>query len=128
MSKLLTLGLAAALSITSAGTIAADDAEIAKGKRQFNKCRACHTLTDNGKKRQGPHLASLLGRASASIDGFKYSDALKNANLTWDEATLDAWLQSPRKYLPGNRMVFVGLRKPADRAALIAYLKEATAE
>lgn len=126
MKIFITIAMVAGLFATQATASAQDEETLAAGKRAYNKCRACHTLTDTDKPRPGPHLENIFGRGSASVDSFKYSQALKDANLVWDEATLDTWLQSPRKFLPGNRMTFVGIRNENERKALLAYLKANT--
>jgi cytochrome c len=103
----------------------ADDAgDAVKGKKIFLKCAACHSL-DAGVNKVGPSLHGIIGRTSASIAGFNYSDAMKGANLTWDTATIEKYITSPKALVPGNKMAFPGLPKPEDRANLIAYLKEA---
>lgn len=121
--RLLTLTLLAVFALGSGIAHAEGDAE--KGKKVFNKCKACHSL-EAGKNKIGPSLHGLIGRPSGSIEGFNYSDAMKNAGLTWDEATLDKYLADPKALVPGNKMVFVGVKKESQRADLIAYLKEAT--
>ena len=76
---------------------------------------------------QGPNLGGLFGRQSGTIDGFSYSKANKEKAVQWEEGTLYDYLLNPKKYIPGTKMVFAGLKKPQDRADLIAYLKSATA-
>ena len=68
----------------------------------------------------------IIGRKAGQVEGFTYSDAMKNSGLTWDEATLDTYLTAPKKEVPGNKMAFPGLPKPDDRANVIAYLKQAS--
>ena len=119
----LALALAAATAFMSASAFAAGDA--AKGKKVFNKCRACHTL-EAGKDRIGPSLHGIIGRPAGSVESFqsKYSDAMKNSGVTWTEENLDHYLTKPKDFIPGNKMQFVGLRKEDDRQDVIAYLKE----
>lgn len=76
---------------------------------------------------QGPNLGGLFGRQSGTIDGFSYSKANKEKAVKWEEGTLYDYLLNPKKYIPGTKMVFAGLKKPQDRTDLIAYLKSATA-
>jgi cytochrome c len=118
------LSAAAFIAIGFAASAHADG-DAAKGKKVFAKCMACHTL-EAGKNKVGPSLHGIIGRKSGSVEGFTYSDAMKNSNLTWDEAELDKYLTNPKKLVPGNKMAFPGLPKPADRANVIAYLKEAS--
>jgi cytochrome c len=108
----------ATVSLTSAA-LAGGDAEA--GKKVFSKCAVCHTAVA-GKNGLGPSLFGVVGRPSASVPGYNYSDAMKAANKTWDETTLDAYLTDPKVAVPGNKMAFAGLPKPEDRANVIAYL------
>jgi cytochrome c len=114
-----------ALGIMSGVAVAEGDA--ANGQKLFRQCQACHVV-DQAQNRVGPHLVGVFGRESGSVDGFNYSDAMKNAEIVWDEETLDAYLADPKGYIPGNRMPYAGMKNAEDRADLIAYLKEATAE
>lgn len=94
------------------------------GEALFKKhCTVCHTV-EAGKNKIGPSLAGIVGRKAGTAPGFSYSDANKKSGVTWDEATLDAYLTDPRKFMPGTKMVFAGLKNPDDRKAIIAYLKE----
>ncbi len=130
------LSMAATLGLLSASVSAADAndttlsaaGDAVKGKRVFNRCRACHNLTATARTRIGPNLDNLFGRKAGAADGFKYSKALQDATFDWSEAALDSWLSQPRKFLPGNKMAFPGLRKEQDRKDLMAYLREATVE
>jgi cytochrome c len=100
---------------------AAGDA--AEGDKVFKRvCTACHIATKDGPKRLGPTLSGLIGRKSGSVEGFRYSEANKNANIVWTAETLDPYLADPKKVIPGTTMAFAGVRKPEERADLIAYL------
>lgn len=114
------IGIVAAIAALSSPALAAGDA--AAGKKIYNKCKACHALTE-GKNKVGPSLFGRIGQPAAAVKGFKYSKAMKGADLTWDEATLTKFLTKPKTMVPGTRMAFPGLKKPADIANLIAYLK-----
>ncbi len=103
-SLLLAFGLALALGSTSATA-----ADLKAGKKIFKKCKACHSLKA-GKKKVGPSLNDVLGKKAAQVKGFKYSKAMKKADITWDDATLDAYLTKPKKFLKGTKMAFVGLK------------------
>ncbi len=122
-------GLTAAAFIAATSLFAASaqaEGDLASGKKVFNKCKACHVV-DQEKNRVGPHLVGLFGREAGAVEGYKYSKAMKNAGITWNEETLDAYLEKPKQYIKGTKMVFAGLRKGKDRRNIIAYLKQATA-
>ncbi len=92
------------------------------GERVFKtQCGACHS-TLPGKNLVGPSLHGIVGRHSGQVDGFRYTAANKNANVTWDEATLDTYLTNPRAMIVGTTMTYVGLKNDTQRADLIAYL------
>ena len=91
------------------------------GRQVFQKCRACHSL-DAGKNGVGPSLANIVGEKAAAVPGYNFSPAMKASNLTWDAATLDAYLADPQKVVPGNKMPFPGLKTDRERSAIIALL------
>jgi nitrite reductase (NO-forming) len=93
----------------------------AAGKLVFRKCQVCHSL-DAGKDVLGPSLAGIVGRKSGAEPNYAYSPAMKDANLTWDAKTLDAYLDDPQKFVPGNKMPFPGLKTVQDRIDVIAFL------
>jgi cytochrome c len=103
--------------------LAAGDAN--NGKRVFNKCKACHVVNAE-KNRIGPHLVGIFGREAGAVKGYRYSKAVKNSGIVWNDETLDAYLANPRKYLKGTRMAFAGLKKKRDRDDLLAYLYDVT--
>lgn len=108
--------------LAGAGTAAAQgDQE--KGEKVFNKCKTCHVVEEE-KNKIGPHLVGIFGRQAGSVDGFKYSDAMKGSGVVWDDETIAAYLKDPKSYIPGNRMAFAGLRKDEEIADLLAYLHE----
>jgi cytochrome c2 len=117
--------LAGALTLASGAALAAGDA--AAGKKVFNKCKACHVV-DAEKNRVGPYLVGIMGRTAGAVEGFKYSDAMKESGVVWDETTIGEYLMDPKGYIPKNKMAFVGLKKDEDVANVIAYLEEATAQ
>ena len=98
-------------------------ADIDNGRRQFGLCRSCHTVAEGGPNLTGPNLHGVFGRQAGAVAGYNYSDALKTAGFVWDAEQLDAWLDNPRTFLPGNRMTFAGLHDAQKRIDLIAYLK-----
>jgi cytochrome c len=125
ISRYLGVGvLVGALSLGSSVALAQGDADA--GEKVFNKCKACH-VADEAQNRVGPHLVGIFGRQAGSVDGFKYSDAMKESGVTWNEETIAEYIADPRGYIKGNRMAFVGLKDEEEIADLIAYLKEATA-
>jgi len=119
------LWLAVCTLIWLAAAPASADGDAKAGKKVFNKCKACHALKA-GKNKIGPSLHGIIGRTAASVEGFKYSDAMKSSGVVWTDEKLDAYLTKPKAFMPGNKMVFVGLKKEKQRADVIAYLKEAT--
>jgi len=120
--KLLYLGLAGLLTICGV-TQALADGDASHGKTLFSRCSGCHTVTDQNKV--GPHLSGVFGRQAGSVEGFRYSTALASNGQVWDDTTLDTFLTSPSKAVPGTMMT-VSLPKPQDRADIIAYLKTLT--
>lgn len=118
-------------------TAAADDAlallvsaDPARGKKVFNKCKACHTIEDGGKNKVGPNLWEIVGKAKGSVEGFKYSGALTGLGGEWTYENLDAFLTNPdafltnpKAYAPGTKMAFAGVKKASDRAAVILFLR-----
>lgn len=119
-SGLAVLSFLALTSLAAAPRAHAQDAGEAIFKRY---CQVCHTV-EAGKNKIGPSLAGIVGRKAGSVPGYAYSDANKNSGVTWDEATLDTYLTDPRKFIPGTKMLFVGIKNADERKALIAYLKE----
>jgi cytochrome c len=101
----------------------ATSADATRGRQIFDhRCTGCHGF-DNDK--EGPRLHGVYGRKSGTVPTFKYSDAVKNAGVTWDEVSLDKWLTDPDKFIPDNDMDF-HLEKANERADVIAFLKESS--
>jgi len=99
-----------------------DPALMAQGAQTFRLiCSTCHNLTDpsNG---TGPYLVHLKGRKAGSVAGFAYTDAMRNAGVVWDEATLGSFLADPSAFIPGTAMVIEPLSDPQTRKALVHYL------
>jgi cytochrome c len=115
---------AAVLGIAAGAAMAQGDP--ANGEKVFRKCKACHMVGDGAKNRVGPQLNGVVGRAIASVEDFRYSDAFlekKEEGFVWSNANLHDYLESPRKYIPKNKMSFAGLRKEDERDDVIAYLE-----
>ena len=133
-------GTLAAFAVTTLVTLApmapahAQDAEApaaaivgdaAKGKRVYNRCRACHTVEEGGPARVGPNLFGIVGAPLGRHEDYNYSAnllELKAEGRVWDEATLDDYLKNPKTIIPKGIMSFPGLAKDTDRAHVIAYL------
>jgi cytochrome c len=99
-------------------------ADAKAGETIVKKCTSCHTFDKGGKHGVGPNQFGLVGASVAHKDDFNYSDALKalHGKKTWGFQELSDFLSNPKKYIPGNRMSFAGIKNPQDRANLIAYL------
>jgi cytochrome c len=97
----------------------AQDAE--RGKQAFVACATCHSI--DGSNGLGPSLRGIVNRISGSVEGFHYSRAMRNAKITWNAPTLNAYLAAPQSVVPGNLMPFSGIADPAQRDDLIAYLE-----
>jgi len=100
-------------------------ADPADGEKVWRQCRACHKMED-GRNGVGPHLNGIVGRDIASVEGFRYSSSLEDLDGAWTADELNAWLEDPKAYAPGNKMSYRGLRKEEDRAAVIAYMQDAS--
>lgn len=108
----------ALLAVTSSPLAArADD-----GPTVFNdNCAVCHS-TEPGVDKLGPSLAGVVGRPSASLKEYPYSDAMEKAGVTWTKLVLDKWITNPQAMVKGTKMLFPGLKSAKDRKALIDYL------
>lgn len=120
----------AALALTWAliGVASAQDSgDAAKGAPAYRLCAACHSLRP-GVHLSGPSLADIWGKRAATIADYgRYTDALKQADIVWDENTLNAWLADPQAMVPGTTMTFRGIRPNDTRSNLIAFLRLALA-
>lgn len=120
------LALAAVLQVATAATATAADP--AAGQKVFAVCKACHQVGEKAKNGVGPILNGVVGRPAGSVEGFKYSDAMKASGITWDEAALDEYLKDPKGKVPGNKMAYAGLKDDTKRADVIAYLSQIGAD
>ncbi|EEP81592.1 cytochrome c [Uncinocarpus reesii 1704] len=101
--------------------------DAAKGANLFKtRCASCHTLEQGGANKVGPNLHGLFGRKTGQVEGFSYTDANKQKGITWDHNTLFTYLENPKKYIPGTKMAFGGLKKAKDRNDLITYMEQET--
>jgi len=123
MKLRIALAAIALLAASSPAALAAGDVE--KGKAVFKRCQVCH-VHDTKTNKVGPHLGDVVGRKAGSVEGFHYSDAMKKKGeegLTWTEENIATYLKDPKAFVPGNKMVFVGLKKDDEIADVIAFLK-----
>lgn len=109
---------------TPPAVVAAD-----KGKILFLQCRACHSLGPESEPGKiGPTLYGVFGRQAGAVAGYAYSDAVAKSGITWTPDQMDKWLERPSDFLPGNKMVFIGIENPEDRASIIAYIEQESAK
>ena len=117
--------IAAAMVLAVPAVASAQDVEA--GAATFKKCAACHQIGEGAKNALGPVLNGVIGRKAGTADGFTgYSDAVKKAGeggWVWDEAKLTEWVTADDKTIPGNKMIFPGLKDPADAANVVAFIK-----
>ena len=122
MRQVILGGLVVAGSILMGVASAQATGDAGAGKTLFTqKCGICHS-PEKGTNKIGPSLYGVVGRKAGSLPDYTYSDAMKNANRTWNEATLDDYLTNPRAKIPGVKMIFAGLPNGTDRQNVIAYL------
>src|SRR5213593_3085130 len=118
VATVLAVGASASLALAQGG-------DPARGERAFGTCAACHSLEPN-RNMTGPSLAEVWNRKAGGLPSFsRYSAALKSSGVTWDDKTLDNWLEDPQHFIPGNTMTFPGLKDARQRADLLAFLMEA---
>ena len=114
--------IAAAGVVLAAAQASAQDGAV--GEKVFAKCRACHQVGESAKSAIGPKLNGLFGRKAGTVGGFNYSDANKQSGVLRDEASFASYIQDPRKFMPGAKMVFVGLKSDKEIADITAFLKQ----
>ncbi|MBU6234280.1 MAG: cytochrome c family protein [Alphaproteobacteria bacterium] len=99
-------------------------ADVAKGQSTAKVCGACHTFNKGEPARVGPNLYGIINNKHAHMEGFAYSDAMKALHdKEWTYSELNHFLWNPKKHINGTKMVFAGIKKPEDRANVIAYLR-----
>ncbi len=113
------------LCAAAAPAMAADPAA---GEKAFAVCKACHKVGEGAKNGVGPTLNGVVGRAAASVEGYKYSDAMTSSGLTWDEANLAEYLKNPKGKVPNAKMMFPGVKDDTKLADIIAYLGQFNAD
>lgn len=119
--------LAVAMFMPLSPTLAASDPEIERGRKAFLKCQACHQVGPAARHRVGPTLNNIFGRRAGTLDGFSYSDGMRDAGqngLVWNEAELSSFIAAPRQHVPGTTMMYRGLPDEGDRRALVAFIRQ----
>ncbi len=125
--KLLCLISAAVLGVSVSSPVASAQGDAAAGEKLWKKCKSCHAVGENPKKKSGPHLNDLIGRPAGSVEGFRYSKSMTAAGgdgLVWDAASLDAFLIKPKDFIKKTKMSFRGFKDEQDRADIIAYVSQ----
>ena len=98
-------------------------ADLGAGEKLSKKCSACHVFDAGGQNKVGPALWNVVNRPLGASEGYAYSGALASFGCAWDYAALNAFLAKPKGYISGTKMNFAGLKKPQDRANLIAWMR-----
>ncbi len=114
--------LAAVAVAASSAAATAQDAEA--GQRVFNQCRACHQVGETAKNGVGPHLNGLFQRKAGDVAGYNYSEANKKSGVAWSEEFFAKYIADPKGVMPGNKMVYAGLKNEKQVQDLIAFLKQ----
>jgi cytochrome c len=113
----------AALMVSTGGALAQGD--VALGEQVFKKCTVCHAVGEGAKNKVGPHLNGVFGRTAGTLEGYNYSQAMKDAGaggLIWTPETLAEFVMKPKDFVKGTKMSFMGLAKPEDVANVVANL------
>ena len=109
-----------ALGLTSAAW--GQSGDTSQGARLFPACAPCHSLAAD-KNMTGPSLAALWNRTAGELASFtRYSSSLKSSGIIWDDTSLNAWIEDPAHFIPGNAMTFRGIKEAQPRADLLAFL------
>jgi cytochrome c2 len=124
----LAMVLALAWCCGAGGALAQDAAaagDAAAGEQVFRRCASCHAVGEGAANKVGPHLNNVVGRTAGTLEGYSYSQAMKDAGaggMVWTPETLDPFIENPRGHVPGTKMSFPGLKDATERANVIAYL------
>jgi cytochrome c len=124
--SLLTFVASVAFAASAGQAFAAGDA--AAGEKVFAKCKACHQIGETAKNSVGPQLNGLNGRKAGTVEGGRYSEAMKNSGITWDEANFKEFIKNPKAKVPGTMMTFQGLASEGDQDNVWAYLSQFKAD
>jgi cytochrome c len=111
-------------AMSEAATSGTEVASADTAPAAFAQCGMCHKVEKDSPSGLGPSLHGIVGKKAAQVAGFNYSPAMKASGLTWDEATLDKFIESPRGLVAGTKMSFAGQSDAAKRAEIIAWLKK----
>jgi len=107
----------------AAAAPSATETQVEAGRKAFNECGVCHSIRQGEPSRIGPNLFGVVGRKAGSVEGFAYSKAMQDSGVVWNDETLNAYIENPQKFIPGNRMAYAGKADPNTRAAIIAFLE-----
>ncbi|WP_212624917.1 c-type cytochrome [Pseudomonas sp. PP3] len=127
MFTTLRLPLIGLLSLTLAqAALAADCSPVqSRGAEVFaNECGVCHAVAKGAAGMMGPNLAGVVGRKSGSLEGFNYSQAMRNKNIDWQAENIEQLITQPQAYVPGTYMPYMGMASADDRQAVVCFLKE----
>jgi cytochrome c len=111
-----------------AATSGSNAQDVAAGEQSFRKCTPCHSVGEDARNKVGPVLNGLEGRKSGTVEGFSYTDANKNAAITWTEESFKDYIKDPRAKIPGTKMVFAGIKNEKEQGDLWAYLAQFKAD
>lgn len=125
------LAVCVAVAITTVAVPAYAAGDVEAGAKLFRKCQSCHQVGEGARNRTGPHLNELFGRIAGGVDGYRYSDSIERQGadgLVWANENLDVFIENPKSLISGTKMRFSGIKDPEDRANLIAFLRQFSAQ
>lgn len=118
-------GPLAAFLFSLAALPAFAEGDPAKGEKVFKKCAACHSVQEGAPSKAGPNLHGVVGRTSGALEGFTFSEAMTKAGAdghVWTAEEILKFVENPKQVIPGTKMTFAGLKKPEERADVVAFL------